>query len=113
MKQTFSASKKAEVEGKPTICFTGEAPFPRSKCQEIARNNGYEPISGVNKNLAVLVCSNTDTNSSKAQKARKYGTKIMGFSEWFESLENKEIPGMSEKTSLGYSNPLVDEILDI
>lgn len=116
VKQTYSASKKAEAEGKPTICFTGEAPFPRSKCQEIARQNGYEPISGVNKNLAVLVCADADTNSNistKTKKAMNYGIKIVPFSEWFESLENKEIPGMSKETSLGYSNPLVDEILDI
>lgn len=108
-KNTFSMTKKAISEGVPTICFTGEAPLPRSKCQEIAKKNGYEPVNGVNKNLAVLVCASTDTHSSKAEKARRYGTKIIGFDEWFNSLEDKEVDFV-EKTNHG--NSTIDSIID-
>lgn len=108
-KNTFSITKKAISDGIPTICFTGEAPFPRSKCQELAKKNGYEPVNGVNKNLAVLVCASTDTHSSKAEKARKYGTKIVGFDEWFSSLEYKEVD-FAEKANHG--NSTIDSIID-
>lgn len=109
LRQTYSAAKKAAAEGKVTVCFTGEAPLPRSKCQEIARLNGYEPVSGVSKSLGVLVCASADSNSTKAQKARKYGTKVVQFDEWFSSLAVKDVPLASPA---GHGNAAVDSILE-
>lgn len=89
LKQSFSATKKAEATGNPTICFTGASPISRSECQTLAKANGYEPVSGVNKNLAILVCADADSQSSKAKKARSYGTEILSFDDWYKSLTNK------------------------
>ena len=108
--QTYSASKAATAKGIQTICFTGKAPYERSVLQELARKNGYEPVSAVTKTLSVLVTASSDSQSSKAQKARKYGTRILGFDEWFNSLENRDVQAEAEKLSSSGENPLIDEI---
>lgn len=108
--QTYSASKAATAKGVQTICFTGKAPYERSVLQELARKNGYEPVSAVTKTLSVLVTASSDSQSSKAQKARKYGTRILGFDEWFNSLENRDVQAEAEKLSASGENPLIDEI---
>lgn len=108
-KQTYSATKKAESEGVPTICFTGEAPIPRSQCQDLAKKNGYEPVSGVNKSLSLLVCADGDSNSTKAQKARKYGIRIMTFDEWKKTLGDVDVAGSDVAV---HGNSTVDSILE-
>lgn len=92
----------------PTICFTGASPIPRSECQALAALNGYEPVSSVNKQLTILVAADTDTNSTKAQKARKYGTKVIGFQEWFNSLKIKKLAPKNEKPA-----PCSIDVLDL
>lgn len=92
----------------PTICFTGASPIPRSECQALAALNGYEPVSSVNKQLTILVAADTDTNSTKAQKARKYGTKVIGFQEWFNSLKIKKLAPKNERPA-----PCSADILDL
>lgn len=108
--QTYSASKAATAKGVQTICFTGKAPYERSVLQELARKNGYEPVSAVTKTLSVLVAASNDSQSSKTQKARKYGTQILGFDEWFNSLENRDVQAEAEKLQASGENPLIDEI---
>jgi len=95
---TYNEMQKKELkEGKPTICFTGASPISRSECQNLAVLNGYEPISGVNKSLTILVMADMNSTSSKAQKARKYGTKVLSFQEWFDSLKIKELVPKNER----------------
>jgi NAD-dependent DNA ligase len=60
-----------------TICFTGKMDYKRSEMEKIAKERGYTPVDSVDKNLDVLVCADINSNSSKLQKARKYGVKIL------------------------------------
>jgi len=67
-----------------TICFTGKMPETRSYYEELASNNGYEPVSKVTKDLSLLVCMDTNSNSGKTKKAKQYGIKIMSLEEWIK-----------------------------
>lgn len=74
---------KSELAGK-TVCFTGESrccrqghPLTRSMCETLASNAGLIVATGVTKALDVLVVADPDTMSSKADKARRYGTRIL------------------------------------
>ena len=108
--QTYSKSKAAQAKGIQTICFTGKAPYERSVLQELAKKNGYEPVSAVTKTLSVLVAASGDSQSTKAQKARKYGTRVLTFDEWFNSLENRDIEAQKDELASNGGNPLIDEI---
>ncbi len=78
------SNTKGEVE-KPTICFTGKMPEKRSFYEEIARNNGYEPVGSVNKNLKLLVAMNPKQGGSKLQKAAKLGIRIVALEDWLQN----------------------------
>ena len=74
---------RSELAGM-TVCFTGEsrcskqgAPLTRSMCQVLASNAGLIIAAGVTKALDVLVVADPDTMSGKAEKARRYGTRIL------------------------------------
>ena len=108
--QTYSKSKAAQARGIQTICFTGKAPYERSVLQELAKKNGYEPVSAVTKTLSVLVAASGDSQSTKAQKARKYGTRVLTFDEWFNSLENRDVEAQKVELVSNGGNPLIDEI---
>jgi DNA ligase (NAD+) len=110
MKQTFSARGNAESKGIKTICFTGKAPYERSALQELAKRNGYEPVPSVTKTTSVLVCANGDSQSTKAQKARKYGVEVIEFDKWFAALECKDIDKCA--TPANAENPMVDAIFN-
>jgi len=71
-----------KMEKKCTICFTGKMPEKRSYYENIAREEGYEPVGRVTKDLGILVCMDPDSNSGKAKKARGYGVRIMHLDEW-------------------------------
>lgn len=70
------------VETKGTICFTGKMPEKRSHYENIAREEGYEPVTRVTKDLSLLVCMDPNSNSGKAKKAKQYGVRIMHLDEW-------------------------------
>jgi len=60
-----------------TICFTGKMANKRSVMENIARSKGLIPMDHVDKNLSILVCADPNSGSSKLQKAKKYGIKII------------------------------------
>jgi DNA polymerase-3 subunit epsilon len=71
------------IEGK-SICFTGQLTsnfrgkrIERTFAQELAMEKGLIIKNGVTKNLDILVVADPHTLSSKAQKAREYGVKIV------------------------------------
>jgi len=92
-------SDEKESKGKGPICFTGEAPYPRSQCWQMAITNGWTISKSITKEVSLLVCADSDTNSTKAQKAKKYGIEIMAFSDWFNNLkvEAKEMESSSQR----------------
>jgi DNA polymerase-3 subunit epsilon len=74
---------KSSLVGK-TVCFTGESrcrkhgvPLTRSVCRELACNAGLVVAKSVTKTLDILVVADPETMSGKADKARRYGTRIM------------------------------------
>lgn len=60
-----------------TICFTGKMEHKRSEMEDIAKSKGLIPMDHVDKNLNILVCADPDSSSSKMQKAKKLGIKII------------------------------------
>jgi DNA polymerase III subunit epsilon len=67
-----------------SVCFTGELictiggnEITREQAQELAAAAGLKVAGSVTKALDILVVADPHTQSGKAQKARKYGTRIM------------------------------------
>ncbi len=57
-----------------SFCFTGALPRPRKEYESLVEKHGGTLLSGVTKDLAYLVMADPSSGSSKAEKARKYGT---------------------------------------
>lgn len=60
-----------------TVCFTGEMERARDECTAIAESAGMVVLKGVTKKLDLLVVADPDTQSGKADKARRYGTRVV------------------------------------
>ena len=78
-----TGSAEAELPGR-TVCFTGAMNASidgeratRERATEIALEHGMIVVKGVTKKLDYLIVADPDSLSSKAQKARKYGTRIL------------------------------------
>lgn len=76
-------SPTEDLSGK-SVCFTGELqsslhgePLTRPVAQRLAERAGLVPVNGVTKKLDLLVVADPDTQSGKARKARRYGTRIV------------------------------------
>lgn len=77
------AGDSTKLAGK-TVCFTGESRcrrngtiLTRATCQALAGNAGLIVTNSVTKALDILVVADPDSMSGKAEKARRYGTRIM------------------------------------
>ncbi len=71
----------------PTICFTGKMPEQRSFYENLASQNGFQPVDKVTKDLSILVAVDVTGGSSKLEKARKAGTTVKNLDEWLDSLK--------------------------
>ena len=60
-----------------TFCFTGTLPRPRKEYEALVEKHGGTVLSGVTKELHYLVMSDPSSASTKAEKARKYGTQCI------------------------------------
>jgi DNA ligase (NAD+) len=60
-----------------SFCFTGTLSRPRKELEELVEKLGGTLSSGVTKGLSYLVMADPDSGSSKAEKARKYGTECL------------------------------------
>jgi DNA polymerase-3 subunit epsilon len=72
-----------DLRGK-TICFTGESScsiggelVTRERAEVVATSLGMTVVQNVSKRLDFLVAADPDSLSGKAQKARKYGIRII------------------------------------
>lgn len=70
-----------------TFCITGELSKPRPKVADWIKSLGGEVKSGVSKNLDYLVTNDSNSNSSKTKKAKKYEVKIISEKELAELAE--------------------------
>jgi DNA ligase (NAD+) len=74
-----------EVIGEKSFCITG---VRLSKDElELAKKAGWEEKSGVSKNLNVLVVKSTSSTSSKTEKAKSLGVKIVSLDEFVKMLQ--------------------------
>ena len=60
-----------------SFCFTGSSTRPRHELTEMVEKRGGRVLASVTKDLGYLVIADPSSTSSKAQKARKYGTKLI------------------------------------
>jgi DNA ligase (NAD+) len=60
-----------------SFCFTGASSRPRAELTELVEKNGGRTLASVTKDLDYLVIADPESTSSKAVKARKYGTKLI------------------------------------
>jgi DNA ligase (NAD+) len=83
-----------KLEGK-SFCWTGSLEkvnpdtnknFKREEAWDLARKYGGIVSESVKKGLDYLVTPNLETNSSKAQKARKYGVQVISENEFWKML---------------------------
>jgi len=84
-KITIEEVKKTggKFEGK-TFCFTGKLEtMKRAEAEQIVRDNGGEPKSGVLKNLSYLV-TNSDEPTAIYKKAQEQETAIISENEFLE-----------------------------
>lgn len=60
-----------------TFCFTGSGTRPRGELTQLVESNGGRVLGSVTKELNYLIIADPSSTSSKAEKARKYGTKLI------------------------------------
>ena len=60
-----------------SFCFTGTLGRPRKELEQMVEDKGGTLLSGVTKDLQFLVMADPSSGSSKAQKAKKYGTQCI------------------------------------
>jgi len=71
---------------KGTICFTGRMPKKRSYYEDLAKQYGFEPVKTVSKKLDLLVTVTKNHSSSKVNKAKKWGVRIISLDEFLASV---------------------------
>jgi DNA ligase (NAD+) len=85
-----------------TFCFTGTLPRPRKEYEELVEKHGGTILSGVTKELNYLVLSDPTSASTKAEKARKYGTQCIdadAFMALIEAAANPPADGQTGSAS--------------
>ena len=87
---TFTSKKvKMNNNGKLAgmkVAMTGNGPYPRKQLEDMISAAGG--INGsVSKDTKILVCADPNSGSSKLEKARKFGTRIISYSELLELIK--------------------------
>ncbi|MBM4359815.1 MAG: NAD-dependent DNA ligase LigA [Deltaproteobacteria bacterium] len=70
------ADAAGPLDGK-SFCMTGKQSRPRKELEQLIEDHGGRVMSGVTKDLDFLIIDDPASTSSKAVKARKYGTKLI------------------------------------
>lgn len=81
---------KEPIRGKLTgmfFCFTGASKRPRPELEEFVISNGGTVKSSVTKNLTYLVMADPNLATTKAQAAKKNGTKCISEEEFLAMVE--------------------------
>ena len=83
--ETVAPRVKTVVKG--SICFTGALSIPRGDASKLAEAAGYEVKNSVTKGLTYLVTPDPNSGSSKNEKAKKYGTKVIDEAEFMKLVD--------------------------
>jgi DNA ligase (NAD+) len=70
-----------------TFCFTGALGRPRKELEKMVEDRGGSLLSGVTKDLDYLVMADPSSGSSKAEKAKKYGTQCLNEAQFMALVE--------------------------
>jgi DNA ligase (NAD+) len=70
-----------------TFCFTGALGRPRKELEKLVEERGGALLSGVTKDLNYLVMADPGSGSSKAQKAKQYGTECIDEAQFMAMVE--------------------------
>src|SRR4029079_14291292 len=73
-----------------TFCFTGSATRPRAELTRDVESRGGRVLGSVTKELNYLVIADVNSTSTKAEKARKLGTKLINEDLLFQLIAEKE-----------------------
>jgi len=79
-----------KIHGKFTgksFCFTGASSLPRTELENLVKQAGGEVKKSVGKKLTYLVMADPNSNTSKAQAARKNNTQCISEEEFMEMLK--------------------------
>jgi DNA ligase (NAD+) len=84
-----------------TFCFTGTLGRPRKELEKMVEERGGTLLSGVTKELNFLVMADPNSGSSKAQKAKKFGTECLDEAQFMAMVEGiadaKKTTGKSKR----------------
>jgi DNA ligase (NAD+) len=83
-----SGEAAGRLDGK-SFCMTGKQSRPRNELERLIEDNGGRVLSGVTKDLDFLIIDDLASTSSKATKARKYGTKLIGEDDLVAMIEGR------------------------
>jgi DNA ligase (NAD+) len=88
MEDLLTVLKVREVNGVngkagKSVCMTGSGPKTRNELIKMIQAKGDTFVDSVSKGTQILVCEDVNGNSSKLQKARKLGIKLMSYVEYF------------------------------
>ncbi|MDA3958924.1 BRCT domain-containing protein [Oceanispirochaeta sp.] len=72
-------------ETKGQVCMTGKGPLGRKEIQKIIEEKGYEFSSSVTNSTSILLCEDAGGSSSKLQKARKNGIRLLSYEDFLKS----------------------------
>jgi DNA ligase (NAD+) len=72
----IKARTKGSLTGK-SFCFTGAASRPRPELHKMVEDNGGDVKKSVGRGLDYLVMADANSTSSKAEAARKLGTRVI------------------------------------
>ena len=70
-----------------TFCFTGSLGRPRKELEQMVESRGGTLLSGVTKDLQFLVMADPNSGSSKAEKAKKYGTQCLDEAQFMSMVD--------------------------
>jgi DNA ligase (NAD+) len=70
-----------------TFCFTGALSRPRKELEQLVESKGGTLLSGVTKDLNYLVMADPGSGSSKAEKAKKYGTECLNEAQFMAMVQ--------------------------
>lgn len=80
-----------------TFCFTGSGTRPRGELTQLVESNGGRVLGSVTKELNYLIIADPSSTSSKAEKARKYGTKLITEEDLDRLLEERRASSSKAK----------------
>ena len=79
-----------------TFCFTGALSRPRKEYETMVEELGGTVLSGVTKELNYLIMADANSGSSKAEKARKYGTECLDEAGFLAIVEAAKAAGPTD-----------------